>query len=130
ILGVEPRKRPVGDKAVMDVATLNLVTANGIVSVAIDEANAIVLADPKLQDELTKALAAVAGARDADKKQVTVHFDGTGERDVRIGYVVETPVWKTSYRLSIGDGGDNGPSSLQGWAIVENQTDADWSDVS
>jgi hypothetical protein len=47
---------------------------------------------------------------------------------VRIGYVVETPIWKTSYRLLLEDKGT--PSKLQGWAIVENQTESDWNGVS
>jgi hypothetical protein len=59
---------------------------------------------------------------------VTINFTGTGERRVRIGYVVETPVWKTSYRLLLGDKPSAG--RLQGWAIVENQTESDWNDVS
>ncbi len=50
---------------------------------------------------------------------------GQGQRRVRIGYVVETPVWKTSYRLIL----DEKASKLQGWAIVENQTDSDWNNV-
>src|SRR6185312_17325746 len=45
-----------------------------------------------------------------------------------IGYVVETPVWKTSYRLLLDDHGKLG--KLQGWAIVENQTESDWNHVS
>jgi hypothetical protein len=47
---------------------------------------------------------------------------------VRIGYVVEAPIWKTSYRLLLNDKGSGG--SLQGWAIVENQTESDWNGVS
>ena len=42
-----------------------------------------------------------------------------------MGYVIESPVWKTSYRLVLGD--DDG--TLQGWALVENPTEADWTDV-
>ena len=80
------------------------------------------------QEELTKALAALAQARDQDKKPVTINFSGEGERRVRIGYVVETPIWKTSYRLLLEDKGT--PSKLQGWAIVENQTESDWNGVS
>jgi hypothetical protein len=26
-------------------------------------------------------------------------FTGDGEREVRVGYVIENPIWKTSYRL-------------------------------
>lgn len=127
ILGVDVRKRVLEDgKAAVDKATLNLLTSGGIKSVAIDDALSIVLADPKLNDELNQALAAIAAARDADKKSVTVHFGGAGPRRVRLGYVVATPIWKASYRLSIGD---DSKSNLQGWAIVENQTDGDWKDI-
>jgi hypothetical protein len=54
-----------------------------------------------------------------------IGFIGQGERRVRIGYVVETPIWKTSYRLIL----DGKVGKLQGWAIVENQTDSDWNNV-
>src|SRR5207248_6591452 len=74
--------------------------------------------------ELDKALAALAVARDQEKKPVTINFTGEGERRVRLGYVVETPIWKTSYRLVLGK-----KDQLQGWAIVENQTDNDWNEV-
>ena len=70
-----------------------------------DRVSAVKLDDPALQDELTKALTALAGARDQDKKPVQIHFAGAGDRRVRLGYVVETPVWKTSYRLILGPRG-------------------------
>jgi hypothetical protein len=40
--------------------------------------------------------------------------------------VVENPIWKTSYRLVLGE---NGKPYLQGWAVVENPTDEDWAKV-
>ena len=82
-----------------------------------------------MQDELNRALAAVAGARDQDKKPVDIHFNGAGERRVRIGYVVETPIWRASYRLVLPPKADDKKGMLQGWALVENQTDNDWKDV-
>jgi len=97
---------------------IRAVDLQGITNLSLD--------DPKLQDELTKALAALVQARDQDRKPVTVDFNGTGERRVRIGYIVEAPVWKTSYRLLLGEK----HNQLQGWAIVENQTESDWNDVS
>ena len=77
------------------------VIRESIRSVPLDDVRSLVLDDKKLQDELNRALAALAGARDQDKKPVTINFAGTGNRRVRIGYVVETPIWKTSYRLAI-----------------------------
>ena len=128
ILGIETR-RVLSEKGdPIDASVLNLLAGATIRSVALTSINDLSLDDPQLQDELTKALAALAQARDQDKKPVTIHFTGSGERHVRIGYVVETPVWKTSYRLLLGDGKPGG--RLQGWAIVENQTESDWNDVS
>jgi hypothetical protein len=40
--------------------------------------------------------------------------------------MLETPIWKTTYRLVLSD--DKKPY-LQGWAIVENTTDQDWENV-
>ena len=44
-----------------------------------------------------------------------------------MGYLLEAPLWKTSYRLVLGEEDEH---FLQGWAIVENTTDGDWRDVS
>jgi hypothetical protein len=78
-----------------------------------------------VDSDLKKALEVLATSRDVDKRPVTLSFRGGGERRVSAGYLLETPVWKTSYRLVVEDGG----LFLQGWAIVENTTDEDWSDV-
>ncbi len=134
VLGVEKRRLPGGKDGdqPLEKEFLNVVTDRGIRSLELDKVDRFELQDPGLQEELNRALAAVAGARDQDKKPVDIRFNGTGERRVRLGYVVETPVWKASYRLVLaGDGsGDKKPrATLQGWAIVENQTDNDWKDV-
>ena len=137
ILGVEKRQIPgggQGEKPLEDTF-VNLVTEDGIKSLEVASLNTIKLDDAALQEELNRALAAVAGARDQDKKPVEIHFNGTGERRVRLGYVVETPVWKASYRLVLPDDKtaaedkDNAKGTLQGWAMVDNQTDNDWNNV-
>jgi hypothetical protein len=109
----------------VQVAVLNLLAGATIRSIELDTITSLVLEDQQLQDELNKALVALAQARDQDKKPVSIAFRGQGDRRVRIGYVVETPIWKTSYRLIM----DEKNGKLQGWAIVENQTDSDWKDV-
>jgi hypothetical protein len=132
ILGLEERPKAVGEKGSINVWVMNLISGGTIRSVELAEAKRIELEDPQLREELAKALAALAQARDQDKKPVTLNFTGAGERQVKIGYVVETPVWKTSYRLILpGDGADkaNDKPKLVGWAIVENQTDNDWGNV-
>jgi hypothetical protein len=128
ILGVETREKSVGDKdKTVEEHVLNLKTGPQIISIVLESVDTIELKDSELQAELDKALGALSQARDQDKKPVRIGFAGQGDRRVRVGYVVETPVWKTSYRLLLANK-DEKPR-LQGWAIVENQTDNDWDHV-
>ena len=127
ILGVEVREVQVGKDQVQKVEFLNLVTDGGIRSVALEKISAIKLVNEKIDSELNKALAVLASARDVDKKTVVIRFTGEGKRQGRVGYILETPVWKTSYRLVLEEGK---PAILQGWAIVENTTEEDWNEVS
>jgi hypothetical protein len=45
---------------------------------------------------------------------------------VTLGYIAETPVWRTTYRLVLPR---EGRATLQGWALLHNDTDEDWRDV-
>jgi len=126
ILGLEKRPKAT-EKGQIEIWQLNLISGATVRSIPLEEVTRLDLEDPTLQEELTKALTALAEARGQDKKPVTINFQGEGERLVRVGYVVETPIWKTSYRLLFGQ--QNVKPMLQGWAIVENQTDNDWNDI-
>ncbi|MDB5319082.1 MAG: hypothetical protein JWN40_713 [Phycisphaerales bacterium] len=130
VLGVEKKTLMGADKQVVETFKVNLITGTGanIKSLSLDNVSDIALQDAKLQQELGKALAALAQARDQEKKPVQINFTGQGDRHVRVGYVVETPIWKTSYRLVLSSDAKERPK-LQGWAIVENQTDNDWNNV-
>ncbi|MEX0718013.1 MAG: DUF4139 domain-containing protein [Planctomycetaceae bacterium] len=125
VVGVERRERKVGDD-VVEYDVVNLLTDAGLKSLPLENVTSIKLLDERLNDEFKKALAVLATSNDKDQKTVTLNFLGAGERRVRVGYVQETPVWKTSYRLVLAD---DDQAHLQGWAIVENTTEMDWSDV-
>jgi hypothetical protein len=132
ILGVEKRKQQILPADVLvDREYLNVDCPEGIRSIPLDSVSTISLSDPKLNEELSKALALLVENRDADRKSVQVNFIGTGERAVRIGYIIESPIWKTSYRLVLGEKSTKaGPAArLQGWAILENTSDFDWDNV-
>ncbi|MEN6546299.1 MAG: DUF4139 domain-containing protein, partial [Armatimonadia bacterium] len=122
--GTEWQYKKVDDE-VQRVAFLNLLTDKGLVQFAVSEVRSIKILDPKLESDLQKALEAIDKARASDRKAVTLDFQGQGSRDVRVGYLLETPVWKTTYRLV----SDKDGFLLQGWAIVENTTDDDWNAV-
>lgn len=127
ILGVEKRQVPAGkDGATVEAAYLTLLTDDGLRSVPLDGVGRIKLKNEKLDKELRQALVILATSKSNDKKAVLLSFLGQGQRPVRVGYVQEAPIWKTSYRLVLSD---KAPPFLQGWAIVENTTESDWNDV-
>src|SRR5207302_2995607 len=82
--------------------------------------------NPIMDSEFRKALETLAQSHDTQKKAVSIHFSGDGKRNVRVGYVIENPIWKTSYRLVLDK---KEAPYLQGWAVVENPSDEDWKDV-
>jgi hypothetical protein len=126
IMGVETKKERVGDKDVVEVEYVNLLTDNGLRSIPLPQVQQLRVTNEQLNAELRQALAVLAAGHDTQKKTVTLDFSGQGSRRVRVGYMMETPVWKTSYRLVLSD---TEAPFLQGWALVENTTDEDWQDV-
>jgi hypothetical protein len=111
-----------GNRREIQMVTLN--TDEGLQSFALDQARSVRFRRRQLQEELEQALATLARERQTETRSFRVQLVGTGRRRVRIGYVRKTPVWKTSYRLAMGN-----PTRLQAWAIVENTTGQDWNGV-
>ncbi|MBN2445913.1 MAG: hypothetical protein JXO22_04270 [Phycisphaerae bacterium] len=125
IVGVEElRQRE--DDTIIEEHMLTVLTPDGMQSLPIHELQGVRLTNEKIDGELRAALATLAAGRDADKKTVSIRFDGQGERRVRVMYLLEAPIWKTSYRLVLSG---EGKPLLQGWATVENATEEDWDDV-
>jgi hypothetical protein len=110
-----------------EVHQLNLLCAEGVRCVPLAQVQRVRFLNGALDAEFRRALEVLAAAHNSQKRGVSLHFVGDGQRPVRVGYVVESPLWKTSYRLVMDR--KTGKLSLQGWAVVENTTDEDWSDV-
>jgi len=129
LLGVEKKTESIGEGSqhrIVEQEYVTLLTEDGFRSLSLANVQRIKLTNPALNGELQQALAALATNHDAQKKAVSITFDGTGNRQTRVAYLTETPVWKTTYRLVLDE--DKAPY-LQGWAIVENQTQEDWRNV-
>jgi hypothetical protein len=129
ILGVEKKTESMSDgqaRRVIEQEYKNLLTDEGFRSLPFTQIQRVKLLDQALNAELHQALAALATNHDAQKKTVSILFDGTGSRQARVAYLTETPVWKTTYRLVLDE---EKPPYLQGWAIVENTTEQDWKQV-
>jgi hypothetical protein len=89
-------------------------------------AQSIRFADPVVQDQLAAYLRVLSQARSKEKRAVYVGEPASSSRQITASYMVPTPVWKSSYRLMFGD---KPQPLLEGWAIVDNTSGDDWSNV-
>ena len=125
IMSVEQQKIA-GKDGAQEVDVLNLWCVEGMRAVKLNELQRLRFVNPVIENEVRRALETLATNHDQQKKAVSLHFVGQGKRKVQVGYVIENPLWKTSYRLVLDK--ERAPF-LQGWAIVENPTDEDWNAV-
>jgi hypothetical protein len=84
-----------------------------------------VFKDPTLKQDLQHLLDVLINAKKKDLKKLTIFTKGSGERTVVASYVIESPVWKTSYRLLLSPE----KSFIQGWCLIDNTQDEDWNGV-
>lgn len=109
---------------------VSLMTDDGLKQFILEHAEAVQVADPALRARIGHALMATKGEA-TDTVQpivVRVRADGAAKRQVRVGFVATAPLWKTSYRLVLQPPGKE-RARLQGWAVVENATATDWTDI-
>jgi len=109
---------------------VTLLAEDGLRQFVLEDAEAVLVADKVLRGRIDRALEAMRRNVRGDVRHVTIRSDGTGQRLVRVGYVAAAPLWKASYRLVLPAGQDDGAKArLQGWAVLENNTGADWNGV-
>ena len=82
--------------------------------------------DDAVRKDLEFYLATVLSSYKKDSKRMSILATGEGERELFVSYVLEAPVWKTSYRILLEE---KEPPLLQGWALVDNTGDEDWLEV-
>ncbi|HUR38109.1 MAG TPA: DUF4139 domain-containing protein [Planctomycetota bacterium] len=126
VVGIEPIHKQTKDGTITSYKLVLYAEGGKIQPIDLLEAQSLKLLDEGLQKDLARVLDIHLKAKYADRKSVVLNATGQGERAVRVGYIIETPIWKTSYRLLFAD---NDKPLLQGWAILENTTDEDWDQV-
>ncbi|MBX3125763.1 MAG: hypothetical protein KF718_03570 [Polyangiaceae bacterium] len=110
---------------VRKVATLVVVSKDGeLRRLQSDDVVSVKPTDKAFVARLGAALDSLSDRSAQMKKEIRV-LAKSGKK-VRLGYVTETPVWRTTYRLVLGAGGTG---TLQGWALLHNDTDEPWRGV-
>ncbi|MDP9195234.1 MAG: DUF4139 domain-containing protein [Pseudomonadota bacterium] len=108
---------------------LSIMTVGGLKQFILENTDSIEFVDRKLQAQVNEALTALSRDTAQDSRTLTVRLNGDGERTVRVAYVAEAPLWKTTYRLTVPQQGQGKKGQLQGWAVLENVSGEDWNNV-
>ena len=106
-------------------ATL-LADSGDIRNVDLGAVTSLRFSDPTLQLQFKDYLTALVQSRSKDKRSVYIDSTDSGAREIVASYMIPSPVWKSSYRLIFGE---SGQPTLEGWAIVDNTTGDDWTNV-
>lgn len=129
VLTVEQHASEAGPEGKPSVArTVVIATdAGDIESFDLAAVTSVRLVDDTARRNVAQFADATASARRRDANTIEVTSRGAGSRELVVGYTVAAPVWKTSYRVVLDD---KGTPFFQGWAIVDNVSEDDWSNVS
>ncbi|MFX1485869.1 MAG: hypothetical protein ACFFBS_01965 [Promethearchaeota archaeon] len=124
VLGIETTVE-VEDKVKRNIDHIVLLKDDSIITVKLSDIKNLAIMDEDVKRDLAYFADIISDSKKEELKSVTILFEGEGERDAVISYMIEVPVWKTSYRLIIFED----RTVLQGWAIVDNILDEDWDGV-
>ncbi len=126
VVGIEKRAKSQGTER-METQELVLVSEGGeLRSLPLDQIRGIKLLDAKLREDLDQYLSILQSTLHKNLRKLTISTSGQGERDLFVSYVVEAPIWKTTYRVVLDA---KTKPFLQGWALVDNVQDEDWTNV-
>ena len=129
VLGVEKRRRAQRTGEIAEVEEISILGEAGEVRlVELSPASNVRLADRALREQMQRYLGTLGSSLEQTLRRMTVTTAGTGARQLFVSYVSEVPVWKTTYRLVVPSKTGAKPL-LQGWAIVDNTTGEDWTNV-
>lgn len=129
LLSVTPETMRLPDgTGIVERHRVTLLTTAGVRHVILEDTDTLAFADPAVQAQVDRALAALARQGDRSRRTLSIRTTGTGDRTVRVGYVVAAPLWKATYRLTLPPSGAE-TGDLQGWAVLENLSGSDWREV-
>lgn len=107
-------------------STLTILAPTGeIVRMSTREVASLLPDDPALVKRLGAALD-ILSSRNAQTPRL-LRLRAKTTAPVTFGYIAETPIWRTSYRLILDQSGQG--ATLQSWALVHNDTDEEWRGV-
>jgi hypothetical protein len=130
LLSIETRSEKVGDgDTTVNKFYLSVIATTGAVRVIeLTPALSVRPLDANLQSQLDRYLELLSTTHANGLRHLTLDALGVGQRELRVSYISEVPVWKSTYRI-VFPRTPNGSATMQGWAVVDNTVGADWENV-
>ena len=137
ILSLESRVVPSSDdsKPGSERRFLTVVSDSGTRTLELTPATTVRMLDAGLRSDLNTYLELLDRNRTEGVRHLTLTDLGTGVRDLRVSFLSEVPVWKSTYRILFTDDAKANivnkveTATLQGFSVVDNTTGEDWKNV-
>ena len=104
---------------------LTISTASGVRLIKLKDIQSFTFRNTAINADMARALDIIRSSNNSGVKTLNIALPGRTRREVSLSYVIPSPVWKVSYRLDL----NSAKPFLQGWAIIDNDGDIDWTDV-
>ena len=133
VSGASDQSKPAAERRFLTV-----VSEVGSRTLELTPATTVRLLDTELRGDLNTYLELLDRNRTDGVRHLTLTDRGTGTRDLRVSFLSEVPVWKSTYRILFTEGlefhGAIPPmqvetATLQGFSVVDNTTGEDWKNV-
>jgi hypothetical protein len=119
-------RNPANAEASSTEAFLSLYTAGTIAVINLKDIRTFAFTNQEISGDLSRALDLIMGTRNDESRELRINIPASLSRgEAALSYVIPVPVWKVSYRLDL----SQKPPRLQGWAIIDNDSDTDWDNV-
>ena len=134
IMGIELDEKFIKDQKSIEKVLILLQENDTISKIPFSEIKAFEILNDDIKKDLKFFLDTVIAGKKKDAKNILIHCESGGddeiEREIFVSYILESPIWKTSYRLIISKASEQKQECLlSGWCMVENTTNQDWDDI-
>ena len=133
-MGIELNERFIKDQKSTEKILILLQDDDTITKIPFSDIKAFEILNDDIKKDLKFFLDTVIAGKKKDAKNILIHCESGGddeiEREIFVSYILESPIWKTSYRLIISKVLEQKQQCLlSGWCMVENTTNQDWENI-
>jgi len=134
IMGIETSEKVVKELISTEKILILLQDDDTISKIPFSDIKSFEILNDDIKKDLKFFLDTVIAGKKKDAKNILINCESGGddaiEREIFVSYILESPIWKTSYRLIISKALEQKQQSLlSGWCMVENTTNQDWENI-